>query len=97
MPHNPYPTKSQSFFAHVAQKVVEKKRVWVLIGIGLITGYLCSYIPDVRVNNANDIFFVQNDPALKAYREFQKEFGSDEFALIFLKAPNSFQRVRTIL
>ena len=68
MPHNPYPTKSQSFFAHVAQKVVEK-RVWVLIGIGLITGYLCSYIPDVRVNNANDIFFVQNDPALKAYRD----------------------------
>ena len=96
MPHNPYPTKSQSFFAHVAQKVVEK-RVWVLIGIGLITGYLCSYIPDVRVNNANDIFFVQNDPALKAYRRFQKDLALMNLRLFFLKAPNSFQRVRTTL
>ena len=89
MPHDPYPTKSQSFFALWTQKVVTY-RTFVLLGIGLVTGYLCTFIPNVQVNNANDIFFVQNDPALKAYRDFQKEFGSDEFALILLEGPELF-------
>jgi uncharacterized protein len=89
MPHNPYPTTSQSFFAALAQKMVEY-RAWVLVTILLITGLLGRFITDVQVNNANDIFFVQDDPALGAYRDFQQEFGSDEFVLILLEGPQLF-------
>ncbi|MBL93167.1 MAG: hypothetical protein CMH56_15310 [Myxococcales bacterium] len=86
---HPYPTKSQAFFASVAEKVVHH-RFKVLLGIAAITLFLGSHLINVRVNNANDNFFIQNDPALKAYRDFQKEFGSDEFVLILLEGESLF-------
>ena len=89
MSSHPYPTQSQAFFASLAEKIVHH-RYKVLLGIAAITLFLGSHLFNVRVNNANDNFFIQNDPALKAYRDFQKDFGSDEFVLILLEGDALF-------
>ena len=89
MDRNPYPTKSQAFFARLATIVVQH-RLWLLLGLAGITAFFGTHLKHVRVDNANDTFFIQTDPALKAYRNFQKEFGSDEFVLILLEGENLF-------
>ena len=86
---NPYPTRSQAFFASLAQKVVDHRAILMVL-IAAVTVFLGTHALEVRVNNANDNFFIQNDPALKAYRDFQKDFGSDEFVLILLEGSALF-------
>ena len=41
----------------------------------------------VRVNNALEVWFLQDDPALVAYRRFQERFGNDEVVAIAVRAP----------
>ena len=41
----------------------------------------------VPVNNALEVWFLQDDPALVAYRRFQQRFGNDEVVAIAVKGP----------
>jgi predicted RND superfamily exporter protein len=56
----------------------------------------------VGVNNSDEVFFVKGDPMLAAYHEFQKEFGSDEFVLVYLASagifsPESHQAIEALV
>lgn len=57
----------------------------VLALIAAVSAVAVAGIVQLRVNNSNDIFFVEDDPLLQGHRAFQKVFGSDEFVLVFLE------------
>lgn len=78
------PSPFSRFFEALAQSIA-RRPVWVLAVIGLITGVLGYYASQVRVNNSNEIFFVEDDPLLLAHRQFEKRFGSDQFVMVYVE------------
>jgi len=55
--------------------------VWsvLLLGVTLLSGWLALR---VGVDNSVEIWFLEDDPALQSYREFQETFGNDEVVAI---------------
>ncbi len=75
-------------FAEVADWSVDHPKsitaiVVVLAGIGL---YFAS---GARPDNSLDSYFVKNDPTLISYKEYVKEFNSDEITYILYRVPNT--------
>jgi len=70
-----------AFGERVAAWVWEHRRTGILacLGLTLLAGWFAK---DVRVDNAIDIWFVADDPALVAYRDFQERFGNDEIVVV---------------
>lgn len=64
---------------------IAHRPVVVLALIAAVSAVAAVGILQLRVNNSNDIFFVEDDPLLQGHRAFQKVFGSDEFVLVFLE------------
>ncbi|TNF87868.1 MAG: hypothetical protein EP300_09550, partial [Gammaproteobacteria bacterium] len=65
-------------------------RLWRRRKSLLLVGILVSLVPGLNlrhlgVDNALDIWFLQDDPALLEYRRFQQWFGHDEAIVIALK------------
>ena len=62
---------------------------WVLVGLFLLAmaaltpSLMTAVIPD----NALTVWFLQTDPQLETYNEFQSEFGNDEVILMLVDAP----------
>jgi predicted RND superfamily exporter protein len=54
------------------------KRWWVLGVLVAMAAALGPFAARVGIDNAVEVWFVDGDPALKAYREFQRTFGNDE-------------------
>ena len=58
---------------------------WVLLPLILAAVLFFGYhAREQKINNAVDIWFVEDDPNLKAYKSFQERFGNDEFVAIAL-------------
>jgi hypothetical protein len=70
-----------AFGERVAAWVWNHRRTGILacLGLTLLAGWFAK---DVRVDNAIDIWFVADDPALVAYRDFQERFGNDEIVVV---------------
>lgn len=59
---------------------------WLILAILMaVTGLLGAAASTIQVNNANDIFFVEDDPLLVAHKRFQQRFGSDEFVMVYVE------------
>lgn len=63
---------------------IQKKRWWVLLAVGLSCVVAARGALQVGVDNSLEIWFVEDDPALETYQEFQEEFGSDEVVVLAL-------------
>ena len=55
------------------------RRRWVVLGLWLVaTAVAGVFALNVGIDNSVEVWFVEDDPALKAYAEFQSTFGNDE-------------------
>ncbi|MFZ9886636.1 MAG: efflux RND transporter permease subunit [Myxococcota bacterium] len=71
-------------FAAFARLIV--RAPWLVIStILVVTLGLGVAAAKIRVNNSDEIFFVQDDPLLVTHKRFEQRFGSDEFVLVFLE------------
>ncbi len=58
----------------------------LLLALGVVISLgLGSNLRYLGVDNAIDIWFLKNDPALVEYKQFQKMFGHDEVVVVALK------------
>lgn len=84
------------FFEAFARRIT-RAPVLTLAIIFAVTGVLGFFAARVKVNNSNEIFFVEDDPLLAAHRRFQKRFGSDSFVMVYVEgdlyAQGSFQAI----
>jgi len=71
----------------VVRWVIESRR-WLLGLVLLVTVGAVFGAMQVRVDNAVDIWFPDDDPALEAYRAFQRDFGNDEVVVIGVHSDN---------
>ncbi|RAK62927.1 efflux RND transporter permease subunit [Hymenobacter edaphi] len=83
---------------------VYRFRYWLL---GLLVALGAALWPGVRaavqVDNSLEAWFLQNDPSLRAYRDFQGRFGNDEVVIVVvhdeaqpLLTPAYFRRFRAL-
>lgn len=65
----------------------------LLVGTaGVLRGLETAMVPD----NAMSVWFLDTDPALAQYREFQQRFGNDEVALLHIQFPDGVYRPGTL-
>lgn len=62
---------------------------WPLLGLTLVLGVLIApYLkPALRIDNSLTAWFIQEDPALQSYYEFQEYFGNDELLILVYHRP----------
>ncbi len=78
------------------QNVVKYR--WVLLGLlvlfsgAMMPGVMTAAVPD----NALTVWFLETDPQLKTYREFQEEFGNDEVILLHIENPDGVFTTETL-
>jgi len=61
---------------------------WLMVGVlCLLTAASLVGLSKLGVDNALDIWFVEDDPALQAYDAFQETFGNDEVVVLALHQP----------
>lgn len=65
-------------------------RKTVLLALAAITVLTASQMPKVAFDNALEIWFLDDDPALLSHQELIATFGSDELVMIGLEAPDVF-------
>jgi predicted RND superfamily exporter protein len=58
--------------------------VLILAVVGVLRGVETAMVPD----NAMSVWFLESDPTLAQYREFQERFGNDEVVLIHMHFPD---------
>ena len=67
----------------------------ILLAAAVLRGVETALVPD----NSMSVWFLDTDPAMEQYREFQRRFGNDEIALIHIDFPNgvySAEALRTL-
>jgi len=62
-------------------------RVLVAVVLVALTAAGAWFARGVGVDNAVDVWFVEDDPALTRYRDFQKTFGNDETIVVGVDVP----------
>lgn len=62
-------------------------RWWMAIALLPVVVIAGAGLPYLRMDNAIDVWFVQDDPALLAYDRFQDEFGNDEVVALAVRVP----------
>ena len=79
----------------MAMSVAERLVAWIWdhrklsVAICLGVTFLAAWpAQQVRIDNAIDIWFSEEDVGLRAYREFQDRFGNDEVVVIALHQPD---------
>jgi uncharacterized protein len=66
---------------------VMRLRWFLLVGVLAISGLAGVAASGIGVDNAVDIWFVDDDPALVAYKDFQGTFGNDEVVVLGIHKP----------
>lgn len=89
----------------VGERVVEwiLRLRWPLVAlVAVVTGLCAHWARGIGVDNAVEVWFVEGDPALAAYHDFQRAFGNDEVVAIAVHdeagifTPAAMQRVREV-
>lgn len=67
------------------------RRRWLagLLAAALLAAAAAA-LPRLGFDNTPDAFFLDGDPTLQLYQRFKTLFGSDEYSLILLRAPESW-------
>ena len=73
--------------ASIYKNSILNKPKLVCFIILLMTTFFASHIPDFRLDASGDTLVLENDNALKFYREIKQQYGSDDF-LIMTYTPN---------
>ncbi len=61
---------------------------WVVVALVVVVTVIVGAVGgQAPINNALDVWFVQDDPALVAYRQFQDRFGNDEVVVFAVRNP----------
>jgi len=72
--------------------VVEKR--WIVILLTLLAfGALMMPMKNLYFDNSNEMWFLDDDPALKHYEEFRDRFGNGQYLLVGLEAPDGEETV----
>lgn len=77
----------------VAEKILDliiKHRVISLLLVFVITLLAFSQLSKLEVDNSNDGFFLENDPARVTLDQFREEFGNDDFVFILAESDDAF-------
>ena len=77
---------------------------WLLLGLMLITvaSVMKGVGPALVPNNSLSVWFLDEDPAVREYREFQQLFGNDEVVMLLIEFPDgvmnqtTFAKLRTL-
>ncbi len=73
-------------------KFIIHRRPW-FISLLIISTIISAYIArDIKTDNSIEIWLKQDDPALRFYNDFKKDFGNEEFLLISINDQNIFTR-----
>ena len=73
-------------------KFIITHRWWFITLICTIT-IACAYrARNIKTDNSIEIWLKQDDPSLKFYNEFKKNFGNEEFLIIAINNDNIFTR-----
>jgi len=65
---------------------MDKRRVVFYVSIGLIL-FFGFFTKNLRMDNSVSIWFLDDDPAFMAYKEFQDKFGNDDVVTLFFSSP----------
>ena len=69
-----------------ADWLMDKRRVVFYVSIGLIL-FFGFFTKNLRMDNSVSIWFLDDDPAFMAYKEFQDKFGNDDVVTLFFSSP----------
>lgn len=61
----------------------------------LVSILLAWHAPRISLNNSVEVWFLDNDPSLISYNEFQQRFGNDEIVAVAYRDENLFTREGT--
>ena len=75
--------------AHRTVDAVVRFRRWLLLALAVVTGLSVVGVVRVGVDNAVEIWFPDDDPALAAYHGFLETFGNDEVVIIGVHSDES--------
>jgi len=64
--------------------------LFALMIVALITVMLSAGISRLEMNVSNEAMFSEDDPALRAYRDFQHQFGRDDIAVAAISSEHIF-------
>lgn len=67
-----------------------RRRAWVLTAVAVVSALAVWGASRVRFENSIEIFFLEDDPGLIEYREFQRRFQADEVAVVGVFAKDVF-------
>lgn len=71
---------------------------WLLLGITLGLGVLIApYLkPALQIDNSLTAWFIQEDPALQSYYEYQDSFGNDELLILVYHRPEGLMQTEPL-
>ncbi|PAJ73987.1 transporter [Pseudoalteromonas sp. NBT06-2] len=75
--------------------ILNKPKVVCFI-IFLMTVFFASHIPNFRLDASSDTLVLENDNALKFYREIKQQYGSDDFLIMTYTPKNDLFAQSTI-
>jgi len=75
--------------AHRLVSTIHGYRRWFLVIVALVTGLSVVGAAQVGVDNAVEIWFPSDDPALADYHQFLDTFGNDEVVVMGVHSPKS--------
>jgi predicted RND superfamily exporter protein len=64
-----------------------RRRAWLMLAIAVLTGGFGYLASRLEVDNSLEVWFVEDDPALRSYESFLEEFGNDETVVIAIAGP----------
>ena len=75
---------------------IRKKQGFFIAVILVLNVFFAFQLPSLRIDNSLDVWFAKEDPALKAYIQFKKEFGNDEVVITSLEFDQALTKVDPI-
>ncbi|MCP4681718.1 MAG: hypothetical protein GY864_05250, partial [Desulfobacterales bacterium] len=69
--------------------VIKQYKLVIVITL-LITIAIGCFFSNLKLNNTIDMYFEEDDPAVKIHREFRETFGNEEMVLVLFKDDNIF-------
>ena len=65
-------------------------RWWSLALVALVTLGAISQVPNLRIDNSNETFFLEGDPTQERLDAFRDTFGNDDFVFVLVEVEDAF-------